>query len=217
MHSLRCSKRGYQYDESSSTTCAAEHSTANTIHLRPPGPICHLAGRHHPYPYPPQSARKAPPIRQSWHPIPRTSMAPTRTCVYRSDGKNRKLPKQGPISSITGCARRSETIRGRAPPVDRQSRRIVPSALQLGNAYDVHVVCILRQPQDAHYHMGRSALAVDRRRGRAALRPTPKVVYFQSQPSMRLIADAKRVRRGWVFEDNFAATMRFRPETPASA
>ena len=43
-------------------------------------------------------------------------MAPTRTCVYRSDGKNRKLPKQGPISSITVCARRSETIRGRAPP-----------------------------------------------------------------------------------------------------
>ena len=41
-----------------------------------------------------------------------------------------------------------------------------------------------------------------------------KVVYFQSQPSMRLIADAKRVRRGWVFEDIFAAIMRFRPETP---
>jgi E3 ubiquitin-protein ligase NEDD4 len=42
-----------------------------------------------------------------------------------------------------------------------------------------------------------------------------KVVYFRSQPSMRLIADAKcdvRVRRGWVFEDSFAAIMRVRPE-----
>ena len=42
-----------------------------------------------------------------------------------------------------------------------------------------------------------------------------KVVYFRSQPSMRLIADAKcdvRVRRGWVFEDSFAAVMRLRPE-----
>ena len=42
-----------------------------------------------------------------------------------------------------------------------------------------------------------------------------KVVYFRSQPSMRLIADAKcdvRVRRGWVFEDSFAAIMRLRPE-----
>ncbi|KAI9454451.1 HECT-domain-containing protein [Lactarius psammicola] len=42
-----------------------------------------------------------------------------------------------------------------------------------------------------------------------------KVVYFRSQPSMRLIADAKcdvRVRRGWVFEDSFSAIMRLRPE-----
>ncbi|KAH9020059.1 HECT-domain-containing protein [Lactarius hengduanensis] len=42
-----------------------------------------------------------------------------------------------------------------------------------------------------------------------------KVVYFRSQPSMRLVADAKcdvRVRRGWVFEDSFAAIMRVRPE-----
>ncbi|KAH8990413.1 hypothetical protein EDB86DRAFT_3191456 [Lactarius hatsudake] len=42
-----------------------------------------------------------------------------------------------------------------------------------------------------------------------------KVVYFRSQPSMRLVADAKcdvRVRRGWVFEDSFAAIMRLRPE-----
>ena len=42
-----------------------------------------------------------------------------------------------------------------------------------------------------------------------------KVVYFRSQPSMRLIADAKcdvRVRRGWVFEDSFAAIMRLRRE-----
>ena len=42
-----------------------------------------------------------------------------------------------------------------------------------------------------------------------------KVVYFRGQPSMRVIADAKcdvRVRRGWVFEDSFAAIMRFRPD-----
>ena len=42
-----------------------------------------------------------------------------------------------------------------------------------------------------------------------------KVVYFRSQLSMCLIADAKcdvRVRRGWVFEDSFAAIMRLRPE-----
>lgn len=42
-----------------------------------------------------------------------------------------------------------------------------------------------------------------------------KVVYFRSQPSMRVNADAKcdvRVRRGWVFEDSFAAIMRLRPE-----
>jgi E3 ubiquitin-protein ligase NEDD4 len=42
-----------------------------------------------------------------------------------------------------------------------------------------------------------------------------KVVYFRGQPSMRLIADAKcdvRVRRGWVFEDSFAAIMRLRPD-----
>jgi E3 ubiquitin-protein ligase NEDD4 len=42
-----------------------------------------------------------------------------------------------------------------------------------------------------------------------------KVVYFRSQPAMRLVADAKcdvRVRRGWVFEDSFAAIMRVRPE-----
>ncbi|KAI0294622.1 hypothetical protein B0F90DRAFT_1890995, partial [Multifurca ochricompacta] len=42
-----------------------------------------------------------------------------------------------------------------------------------------------------------------------------KVVYFRSQPAMRLIADAKcdvRVRRGWVFEDSFTAVMRLRPE-----
>ena len=42
-----------------------------------------------------------------------------------------------------------------------------------------------------------------------------KVVYFRSQPSMRLTADAKcdvRVRRGWVFEDSFTAIMRLRPE-----
>ena len=42
-----------------------------------------------------------------------------------------------------------------------------------------------------------------------------KVVYFRGQPSMRLVADAKcdvRVRRGWVFEDSFAAIMRLRPD-----
>ncbi len=42
-----------------------------------------------------------------------------------------------------------------------------------------------------------------------------KVVYFRSQPSMRLVADSKcdvRVRRGWVFEDSFSAIMRLRPE-----
>jgi E3 ubiquitin-protein ligase NEDD4 len=42
-----------------------------------------------------------------------------------------------------------------------------------------------------------------------------KVVYFRGQPSMRVTADAKcdvRVRRGWVFEDSFAAIMRFRPD-----
>jgi E3 ubiquitin-protein ligase NEDD4 len=42
-----------------------------------------------------------------------------------------------------------------------------------------------------------------------------KVVYFRSQPTMRMIADAKcdvRVRRGWVFEDSFASVMRLRPE-----
>ncbi|KAI0049149.1 HECT-domain-containing protein [Auriscalpium vulgare] len=42
-----------------------------------------------------------------------------------------------------------------------------------------------------------------------------KVVYFRSQPAMRVVADSKcevRVRRGWVFEDSFAAVMRLRPE-----
>ena len=42
-----------------------------------------------------------------------------------------------------------------------------------------------------------------------------KVVYFRSQPALRLVNDAKaevRVRRGWVFEDSFAAVMRLRPE-----
>jgi E3 ubiquitin-protein ligase NEDD4 len=42
-----------------------------------------------------------------------------------------------------------------------------------------------------------------------------KIVYFRSQPSMRLVADAKcevRVRCGWVFEDSLAAIMRLRPE-----
>ncbi len=42
-----------------------------------------------------------------------------------------------------------------------------------------------------------------------------KIVYFRSQPAMRLIADVKcdvRVRRGWVFEDNFAAIMCLRLE-----
>ena len=42
-----------------------------------------------------------------------------------------------------------------------------------------------------------------------------KIVCFRSQPAMRLIADAKcdvRVRRGWVFEDSFAAIMRLRTE-----
>ncbi len=41
-----------------------------------------------------------------------------------------------------------------------------------------------------------------------------KIVYFRSQPPMRLIADAKcdvRVRRGWVFEDSFAAITRIPP------
>ncbi|KAI0030488.1 hypothetical protein K488DRAFT_54121, partial [Vararia minispora EC-137] len=42
-----------------------------------------------------------------------------------------------------------------------------------------------------------------------------KVIYFRSQPQLRLVTDAKaevRVRRGWVFEDSFAAVMRLRPE-----
>ncbi|KAI0064968.1 HECT-domain-containing protein [Artomyces pyxidatus] len=42
-----------------------------------------------------------------------------------------------------------------------------------------------------------------------------KVVYFRSQPAMRVSAESKcelRVRRGWVFEDSFAAIMRLRPE-----
>ena len=42
-----------------------------------------------------------------------------------------------------------------------------------------------------------------------------KVDYFRSQPSMRLIVDAKcdvRVHRGSVFEDSFAAIMRLQPE-----
>ena len=43
----------------------------------------------------------------------------------------------------------------------RQSRRIRPSTLQLGNAHDVHVAYMLRRPQDTHYHLGRSAIAVD--------------------------------------------------------
>jgi hypothetical protein len=42
-----------------------------------------------------------------------------------------------------------------------------------------------------------------------------KMVYFRSQPSMRLNADVACdlcVRRGWVFEDSFSAIMRLRPE-----
>ena len=42
-----------------------------------------------------------------------------------------------------------------------------------------------------------------------------KVVYFRSQPAMRVVADGKcdvRVRRGWVFEDSFAAIMRLKAD-----
>ena len=50
-----------------------------------------------------------------------------------------------------------------------QPRCTGPIALRLGNAHDVQPAHILCQPQHAHEHLGRPAIVVDGRRGRAAI------------------------------------------------
>ena len=81
---------------------------STTIHFRPPGPVRHLdvgvihSPTHH-------CSRNN--NNQSWHLIPRTPMARTRTCVCSLDGKNSGLPTRSPISSTTTRARPQGTIR----------------------------------------------------------------------------------------------------------
>ena len=154
---------------------------------------------------------------QSWHPIQRTPTARTRTCVCRSDGKNCKLPTRSPISSTTipdDDVERSPTeTRLRICRLDqraRQSRRIRPSALRLGNAHDVHVAYILRRPQNTT-HDYKQGTILDCRRRLDADAP----LYKREIISARwCISGASRrcgflptliVYAEWEFDDSFAA------------
>ena len=88
----------------------------------------------------------------------------------------------------------------------RQSRRIGAPALRVGNprgVYTSSTATCARIHETIRDCRGRLDADVTQ----SKLDYRRKVVYLKSQPSMWLIADAKCVRRGWVFEDRFAAIM----------
>ncbi|VDB98127.1 unnamed protein product [Peniophora sp. CBMAI 1063] len=111
--------------------------------------------------------------------------------------------------------RRTQAATAAVPQLDRAALGPLPSGWEMRMTSTRRVYFVDHNTRTTTWDDPRLPSSVDADAPQYKRDYRRKVVYFRSQPALRLVNDAKaevRVRRGWVFEDSFAAVMRLRPE-----